>query len=69
MSALGQISRNTYREKSSQQHYQNTNEWKTRKPLDRIGYKDHYQSKTSFLDKYRPKTASCDSSFKDSNSR
>ncbi|CAF3697991.1 unnamed protein product [Rotaria sordida] len=66
----GQTSRytpNTYRENSPKQYQQDTNEWKTRKSLDRIGYNNQYQSKSSFLDKYRSKKDSDDSVAKDIN--
>ncbi len=47
MSTAGQTSRYTshiYRGNSAKQ---NSNEWKTKKSPDRIGYKDQYPSKTA----------------------
>ncbi len=58
MSAVGQTS----------QYQQNTNEWDAKRSPDPMGYNPQYQSRTSFLDKYRPKTASYSSS-KDINNR
>ncbi len=46
--------------------YQQTRNGKSQ---DRFGYYDQYPSKTSFLDKYRPKTASYYSASKDINTR
>ncbi|CAF0901787.1 unnamed protein product [Rotaria sp. Silwood1] len=68
--AVGQNSRhtpNTYRENSSKQYQQNTNERKTINSLDRIGYDAQYRSKPSFLDKYRSNKTSDNSVSKDTN--
>ncbi len=59
MSAAGQTSRYAKR------YQQNT----SRKSQDRLGYNDKYPTKTSFLDKYRPKTALYYSASKDINNR
>jgi hypothetical protein len=72
MSAVHRTSRytpNIYREKSAKQNPQNSDQWEPRKSVDRIGYYNQYRSKTSFLDKYRPKTASYYSASKDINNR
>jgi hypothetical protein len=59
MSTVGQNSRYAKR------YQPNTNG----KSQDRIGYNGQYQSKTSFLDKYRSKPASYYSAYKDINNR
>ena len=41
----------------------------SRKSQDRFGYNGQYRPKTSFLDKYRPKTACYYSALRDLNSR
>jgi hypothetical protein len=80
MSAAGQNSRyspNTFRGQSAKPYQQNsssydqkyTNGWDTNKSTDRFGYNDQYQTKTSFLDKYRTKTDSYYSPSKDINNR
>jgi hypothetical protein len=72
MSAVGQTSQytpNAYQERSANQNQQYTTEWDPKKSPDPYGYDEKYQSKTSFLDKYRPKTASYYSASKDINNR
>lgn len=59
MSAFSQNSRYT------RQYQPNVNG----KSQDLIGYNNQYQSKTSFLDKYRPKTATYYSASRDINNR